>query len=193
MKRKLLLSLFVLMLSCIITLGVVGCDTQACSLTPSNLGTDASPVFTFKEYTMKNSSSTTDSYSDTIEKIIEEGFEKEATYKIEFKNTNDSSQDVTFAAKGDSTWYDEFKRQGGTVTGLNLRKTGMQQITFSYLSYESAPVWVKVESATDNTPTTKVHGSGTGQHAFLDDGSVTGSTAGDGNCDVSGCGKKATE
>lgn len=125
MKRKLLLSLFVLMLSCIITLGVVGCDSR-----PYALEVTGADAITFTQYEQGNSSSTKDSYSDTIQKEFED---KLKGVKFVLKNKSDGS------VKEEWGNYEDFHKAGGKVSGVNLRnKPGTYEMTFTIDGIESA-------------------------------------------------------
>ena len=125
MKRKILMSIFVLMLTCFITLGCVGCDnTNPGTLTITGI-TAATPVAVEKT-------------SGTTLEILEV---KEAALASVTEIAFDSNGDADYDDDGDKKWttdangsaYSKFIKNGGSVNGFNIsQQAGTYTFTFSY-------------------------------------------------------------
>ena len=127
MKKKILLSLFVLMLTCIITFGVVGCDSAS---NPAILYCDptTTAITVDEEEWEKAYGGSREPGMEVIQTLKEKAFEG-------VKFIYDADGDISTTEDQETFTYKEFTTKGGQLHGFNLKnKTG--KITLSYKGIE---------------------------------------------------------
>ena len=148
MKRKILLSLVVLMLSCLVCFGAVGCDEvsnpSTLTCTKNNVEVTKILVSTADWESLYGENVHKEPGMDAIQAIKEAAFDG-VTITYQKKKMEDGSAVNDGSAK---TWtYADFCRKGGQVGGFNLKnKSGT--IT---LAFEGAEVEIEYQVAGDKT------------------------------------------
>ena len=142
MKRKILLSLVVLMLSCLVCFGAVGCDEvsnpSTLTCTKNNAVVTKILVSTADWESLYGENVHKEPGMDAIQTIKEAAFNGVTITYQKMKNENGSAVNDGSA----KTWtYADFCKKGGQVSGFNLKnKSGT--IT---LAFEGAEVEIEYE------------------------------------------------